>query len=167
MIALRITNIKQFMGKLLASEAFDHFLLAEASISTYNTFMIDGHQNRDFYTNEEWEDPSVRPYEFSTWKQIRPICFSLIKGTHTPASFRFVLHLMPEATSSILENGESDITLQQLKAYVLTIKYDGTALILVTGSAFHTFVMDKTVDLLWDNALKEFLAAQEISFEIL
>ena len=167
MIALQITNIKQFMGKLLASETFDCFLLEEASISTYNTFMIDGHQNRDFYTNEEWEDASVRPYEFSTWKQIRPICFSLIKGTHTPASFRFVLHLTPESTLSILEKGGSDITLQQLKAYVLTIKYDGTALTLVTGSAFHTFVMDKTVDLLWDNALKEFLAAQEISFEIL
>lgn len=167
MIALQITNIKQFMGKLLTSESFDHFLLEEASISTYNTFMIDGHQNQDFYTKEEWEDTSVRPYEFSTWKQIRPICFSLIKGTHTPAAFRFVLHLTPEATSSILEKGESGITLQQLKAYVLTIKYDGTALTLVTGSAFHTFIMDKTVDLLWDNALKEFLSAQEISFEIL
>ena len=155
------------MGKLLTSETFDHFLLEEASISTYNTFMIDGHQNRDFYTNEEWEDASVRPYEFSTWKQIRPICFSLIKGTHTPTAFRFVLHLTPESTLSILEKGGSDITLQQLKAYVLTIKYDGTALTLVTGSAFHTFVMDKTVDLLWDNALKQFLAAQEISFEIL
>lgn len=167
MIALQITNIKQFMGKLLTSETFDHFLLEEASISTYNTFIIDGHQNRDFYTNEEWEDTSVRPYEFSMWKQIRPICFSLIKGTHTPTAFRFVLHLAPEATLSLLEKGESGITLQQLKAYVLTIKFDGTALTLVTGSAFHTFVMDKTVDLLWDNALKEFLATQEISFEIL
>ena len=167
MIALQITNIKQFMGKLLTSDAFDRFLLAEASISTYNTFIIDGHQNRNFYTNEEWEDPIIRPYEFSTWKQIRPICFSLIKGTHTPTSFRFVLYLTPESTSSILEKGESSITLQQLKAYVLTIKYDGTALTLVTGSAFHSFVMDKTIDLLWDNALKEFLSAQEISFEIL
>lgn len=167
MIALQITNIKQFMGKLLTSETFDHFLLEEASISTYNTFMIDGRQNRDFYTKEEWEDTLVRPYEFSTWKQIRPICFSLIKGTHTPAAFRFILHLTPESTSSILKKSERSITLQQLKAYVLTIKYDGTALTLVTGSAFHTFVMDKTVDLLWDNTLKEFLAAQEISFEIL
>lgn len=167
MIALQITNIKQFMGKLLTSETFDHFLLEEASISMYNTFTIDGRQNRDFYTNKEWEDTSVRPYEFSTWKQIRPICFSLIKGTRTPTAFRFVLHLAPETTASILEKGGTDVTLQQLKALVLTIKYDGTALTLVTGSAFHTFVMDKTVDLLWDNALKEFLAAQEIPFEIL
>ena len=164
MIALQITNIKQFMGKLLTSEIFDSFLLEEASISTYNTFLIDGHQNRDFYSREEWEDPSIRPYEFSTWKQIRPICFSLIKGTHTPSAFRFVLHLSPKATASLLEKGETGITMQQLKALVLTIKYDGTTLTLVTGSAFHTFVMDKTVDALWDSALKKFLDSQEISY---
>lgn len=167
MIALQITNIKQFMGKLLTSEVFDRFLLAEASISTYNTFVIDGHQNRDFYTNEEWEDPMVRPYEFSTWRQIRPICFSLIKGTHTPAAFRFILHLPPESIASLFEKDGTDIPAQQLKALVLTIKYDGTALTLITGSAFHTFVMDKTVDLLWDNALRKFLDTQEISYEIL
>lgn len=40
MIALKITNVKKFMGKLLASEAFDSFVIEEASISTYNTFLI-------------------------------------------------------------------------------------------------------------------------------
>lgn len=167
MIALQITNIKQFMGKLLTSEAFDRFLLAEASISTYNTFIIDGRQNRNFYTNEEWEDPIIRPYEFSTWKQIRPICFSLIKGTRTPAAFRFTLHLSPESMASLFKKDGTDILTQQLKALVLTIKYDGTTLALITGSAFHIFVMDKTVDSLWDNALQKFLDAQEISYEIL
>lgn len=167
MIALQIINIKQFMGKLLAAETFDRFLLAEASISTYNTFVIDGHQNREFYTSEEWEDSSIRPYEFSTWKQIRPICFSLIRGTRTPAAFRFILHLSPESTASMLEKNETHILAQELKALVLTIKYDGTTLTLITGSAFHTFVMDKTVDQLWDNTLQKFLDAQKISYEML
>ena len=74
MIALKITNVKQFMAKLLGGEDFDSFLLEEATISTYNTFMIDGHQNRDFYSTEEWEDTELRPYELSTWKKLRPIC---------------------------------------------------------------------------------------------
>ena len=82
MIALKITNIKQFMGKLLGSETFDSFLLEEASISTYNTFFIDGHQNKDFYTTEEWNDQDIRPYDFSMWKTLRPLCFDLIKGTN-------------------------------------------------------------------------------------
>lgn len=165
MIALKISNIKQFMGKLLASEEFDSFMLEEAAISTYNTFMIDGHQNRDFYTTEEWEDKEMRPYDFTTWKQIRPICFSLIKGTHTPSAFKFILHLIPDYTASVLKNGDTSVTPQQIKALVLTVKYDGTVLTLITGTSFHTFIMDKTVDVLWDNAIRQFLDKRGINYE--
>lgn len=165
MIALQITNIKQFMGKLLAGEDFDSFLLEEASISTYNTFMIDGHQNRDFYTTEEWEDKELRPYEFSLWKKLRPICFELIKGKHTPTAFRFVLHLIPDYVPSILQKGDTAVTPEQIRAFVLNIKYDGASLMLVTGTSFHTFLMDKTPDALWDNAVRQFLSKREISFE--
>ncbi len=165
MIALKITNVKQFMGKLLASEAFDSFLLEEASISTYNTFLIDGHQNRDFYTSEEWEDKEIRPFDFTTWKQIRPICYSLIKGTKTPSAFKFILHLMPDYLASILKEQDTTVTPQQIKALALTVKYDGTTLTLITGTAFHTFIMDKSVDALWDNAVKGFLAKREINYE--
>ena len=165
MIALKITNVKQFMGKLLASEAFDSFLLEEASISTYNTFLIDGHQNKDFYTSEEWEDKEIRPFDFTTWKQIRPICYSLIKGTKTPSAFKFILHLMPDYLASILKEQDTTVTPQQIKALVLTVKYDGTTLTLITGTAFHTFIMDKSVDVLWDNAVKSFLDKREINYE--
>lgn len=165
MIAIKITNVKQFMGKLLASESFDSFLLEEASISTYNTFLIDGHQNRDFYSTEEWEDKQTRPYDFTMWKQIRPICFSLIKGTHTPTAFKFILHLIPDYVASVLKDKDTAITPEQIKALVLTIKYDGTTLTLITGTAFHTFIMDKTVDNLWDNAIRQFLDKREIPYE--
>ncbi|MCM1235756.1 MAG: DUF5721 family protein, partial [Ruminococcus flavefaciens] len=75
MIALRIQNVKQFMAKFLTGDDFDAFLLEKAVISTYNTFTIDGRENRDFYTAEEWEDKEIRPYEFSPWKKVRPVCF--------------------------------------------------------------------------------------------
>lgn len=165
MISLKITNVKQFMGKLLVSEDFDPFLLEEASISTYNNFLIDGHQNRDFYTAEEWEDKDIRPYDFTTWNQIRPICYSLIKGTHTPCAFKFVLHLIPDYVASILKNGDTSVTPQQIKGLVLTIKYDGTVLTLITGMSFHTFIMDKSVDSLWDNAIRQFLDKRGIGYE--
>lgn len=165
MIALKITNIKQFMGKLLGSEDFDSFLLEEASISTYNTFHIDGHQNRDFYTSEEWEDQSIRPYDFSAWKTMRPICFDLIKGRRTPSAFRFVLHLIPSHINAILQKGDTNVSAEQVKAFVLNIKYDGTGLTLVTGTAFHTFVMDKTPDALWDQAVRRFLSLKSIAYE--
>lgn len=165
MIALKITNVKQFMSKFLAGEDFDSFLLESASISTYNTFTIDGRQNRAFYTSEEWEDPEIRPYEFTPWEKIRPVCFDLIKGKRTPAAFQFVLHLIPEHTAAILQKGDTAVTSAQVKAFVLNIKYDGTDLTLVTGTAFHTFLMDKTPDELWDKAVRRFLSEKEIAFE--
>lgn len=165
MIAIKITNVKQFMGKLLGGEDFDSFLLEEASISTYNTFRIDGHQNRDFYSSEEWEDKELRPYDFTTWKTIRPICFDLIKGTRTPSSFQFVLHLIPEYVASILKRGDTSVTAPQVKAFVLNIRYDGTVLTLVTGTSYNTFLMDKTPDALWDQTIRQFLVKREIAFE--
>lgn len=165
MIALKITNIKQFMGKLLASEVFDVFLLEEASISTYNTFSIDGHQNKDFYSAEEWADAQLRPYDLSLWKAMRPICFDLIKGTHTPSAFRFVFHLIPEQVRAILEKEDALTYEEQIKAFVLTIKYDGLSLTLITGTSFCSFLPDKTPDQLWDSALKRFLTRYEINFE--
>ena len=165
MQALKITNVKQFMSKLLSSEAFDVFMLEEASISTYNTFIIDGHQNKDFYSTEEWEDKEIRPYDFSAWKQVRPICYSLIKGSRTPSAFKFILHLIPEHVQAVLEKSDTNVMSDQLKALVITIKYDGTTLTLITGTSFHTFVMDKSVESLWDSAIKQFLNKREIEYE--
>lgn len=165
MIALKIINVKQFMGRLLGADDFDGFLLEEASISTYNTFQIDGHQNRAFYTSEEWEDRELRPYAFTQWKVIRPVCFDLIKGRRTPAAFHFVLHLIPEYTASILKRGDTGVTLDQVRGFVLNIRYDGQTLTLITGTSYHTFLMDKTPDVLWDQAVRQFLSKREISFE--
>lgn len=165
MIALKITNVKQFMGKLLAGEDFDSFLLEEAVIRTYNTFTIDGHQNKDFYTAADWEDRQIRPYDLSAWKTVRPICFQLIKGRQTPAAFQFVLHLMPEYTASILPKDKTAVTPQQISAFVLNIRYDGTTLTAVTGTALTTFLPDKTPDQLWDQAIRQFLSKRDISYE--
>ena len=49
MIALHILDVKQFMSKLLLNDTFDHFLLSEAVITTYNTFHIDGRLQKDYY----------------------------------------------------------------------------------------------------------------------
>ena len=42
MIALKITNLKKFMSQLLIGECFDSFWLSEASITTGNTYIIEG-----------------------------------------------------------------------------------------------------------------------------
>lgn len=165
MIALQINNVKDFMSKLLASDTFDHYLLAEASVTTFNTFFIDGRQNKDFYSEEEWEDTSLRPYEFSCWKDMRTLIFNLIKGKHVPVSFKFVLHLVPEQVAALLENSDVTVPFSEIKALALNIKYDSTGLSIISGTSLRTFLPDKSADLFWDKYTKLFLTQADIDYE--
>lgn len=159
--------MKTFTHHLLVADTFDNFLMAEATISTAHTYQIDGHINKDFFTTEELADSPVLPYDFSQWKDMKPLCFNLIKGKRTPLFFKFVLHLKPEQVGKLMAAGNSSVSAEQIKALVLTIKYDGTQAVLTTGSAFHTFLMSKEPDTLWDKALQQFLDRKGIDYELL
>lgn len=50
MLALKINTTKAFMHKLLIGDTFHIFSLAEASITTFNQFHIDGKLHMDFLT---------------------------------------------------------------------------------------------------------------------
>ena len=50
MLALKINTTKAFMHKLLIEDTFHKFSLAEASITTFNQFHIDGKLYMDFLT---------------------------------------------------------------------------------------------------------------------
>ena len=165
MLAIQIKDVKTFMSKLLSGNTFDSFLLEEAQIHTFNTFTIDGHQNRDFYTKEELEDPELFQYEYSEWKNMKTICFQIIKGKKVPTFMKIILHQKPEYVYTILEEGGALEFSDTLKALVVTIRFDVNGLLITTGTSFSTFIMDKTPDLLWDNRFRKFLAEQEIEFE--
>lgn len=165
MKAYQIKDVKNFMSKLLKTDTFDCFLLAEAAITTYNTFVIDGHMVKEFFTGDINDDAVLPPYEFSQWKDMHSLCFDLIKGKRTPVNFKLVLHLKPELTEEILKKGECGISSSDLKAFVLNIKYDGSMLTCITATAFHTFLPDKTPDKLWDDYFMCFLTDKSFAFE--
>lgn len=159
MIALEILSMKNFMSHLLSADTFDIFLLEEATISTANSYTIDGHINADFYPPEE-RDKAHIPYNFRLWSEIKGLCFDLIKGKYTPLYFKFVLQLKPEHMAKLLGDDPG-----QVKSLVLNIRYDGNKAILTTGTSFHTFVMSKEADLIWDNALCKYLSEKGIGYE--
>jgi len=167
MLALKISSMKAFMNHLLVADTFDNFLLEEATISTANVYQIDGHINKEFYATDELTEAQSIPYDFAQWKDMKPLCFNLIKGKRTPLFFKFVLHLKPEQVSKLMAAGGSNISAEEIKALVLTIKYDGNQAVLTTASAFHTFLMSKEPDTLWDKALQQFLTRKGIDYEIL
>ena len=91
MVALKVEDVRSFTSKLFVKEDFDRFLVKEINIITYNSFTIDGHVRQGYYTQEELEENRIE--DFSSWKMLRPLCFSLIKGKKLPGSFHIVLSL--------------------------------------------------------------------------
>lgn len=164
MISLQIKVTKNMMNALLASECFDTFLLEEAAITTFNTFRIDGHVVKDFYTADELSEISS---EFSFWRDIRPFCFQLIKGKKTPVSFKVVLHAPKALVEKIAATPECGVAANLIRALALNIRYDNGRVLCVTGSAYSTFIMDKSAELLWDAYVRHMLSELGIDFEAL
>ena len=165
MVALQIQDIKNFMSKLLLSQTFDHFLLIEGSITTFNTFRIDGRIHSDFFTEEEHEERRLRDREFSLWKEVKPFCLELIKGKKTPLGFKFTFQLSKENTVKLLtSSGITSIQPENVSGLLLNIRYDNGALNVITATNLSLFTLDKTLERAWDDMVKRFLKQQEISF---
>jgi len=168
MQSFQLEEIKSFMGKLLASELFDSYLLSEATISTFQTFHIDGHINKDFYNDTEptQEESYFLETGYSTWKQMRPYCFDLIKGKRTPLGFKFILALPAALAQSLLEPLGIDTDSISLKTFLVNIRYDGTRLLCVTASSSKDFMLGKQADQIWDQYFGQFLTSHGIAYTI-
>ena len=165
MVALQIQDIKNFMSKLLLSQTFDHFLLIEGSITTFNTFRIDGRIHSDFFTEEEQKERRLHDREFSLWKEVKPFCLELIKGKKTPLGFKFTFQLSKENTVKLLtSSGITSIQPENVSGLLLNIRYDNGALNVITATNLSLFTLDKTLERAWDDMVKRFLKQQEISF---
>lgn len=165
MLALEISSTKQFMNCLLAGDCFSSFLLESASVTTFNTFTIDGRIHRDFYDSDEQASHENTKYDFSPYLSVQEYLFTVIKGSRTPLQLKVTLLLNPDATEKLLQNETCTVSKEQIAGFVLNIKYDGTKITLTTAISYSGFTMDKSAEPIWDTAFKKFLAAKDIKFE--
>ncbi len=163
MIALRISDLKQFTKKLFIGQTFDWFLVKEAVIVTFNSFSIDGRVRQGYYSEEELEAGKIEG--LSAWRVLRPFCFSLIKGSRLPESFSIILKLPPSQAERFLRERNSSWLPEQVGGLFLNIRYEDQVLSCVTGLSMNQFTMDKTLDREWDDMVKAFLKREEIVFE--
>ena len=89
MLALALTNKKDFMNKFLKTEIFDHFLLQEGIVVSFASYVIDGTITKGFYTDTEAEELGIKTFHFLPFSMLRPRIFDLIKGKKAPSSFKF------------------------------------------------------------------------------
>lgn len=165
MLALQLTDTKDFMNKLLRTPLFDHFLLQEGVISTGASFVVDGSVNRDFYTKDELAELGIEDCRFLPFSMLRSNFFDLIKGKKAPSSFKFVFLLSPENLSRTLASMKSSFTAQDITGVFLNIRYQNRLLTLTTGISYRIFSTDKSLESEWDRLVRQFLKQNGISFE--
>ncbi len=163
MISLKIIDIKSFMSSLLIQNIFDNFFVSELYINTFNQFHITGKLNEEYYSSDELEILDGRKY--STWGEMKPIAYSLIKGNKLPLSIKIILLLSPSNTENVLLKSGAAISSDDINGLFLNIRFDKGNLNLVTGTSIKNFSLDKTLERAWDEDLKMFLKHYEIAAE--
>ena len=147
MIILQITQLKNFMNTLLRLETFDRFPVSEASITTFTTFSIDGSLHTDFFD----------PDDAQLLKE---------KGrTRTPLQFKFVFQLPQAACEKMIADHALPLEIENVFGCFLNFQYKDGKLLLTTGTSLKIFTMDKSLDRVFDEEVRQFLLKNEIAFE--
>lgn len=156
-----IMNTKNCMSVLLLSDRFDSFSFIRGEITTYCTFQIDGTYHPEFFADKE--DAGSEPYV--RWSYVREYCLSLIKGKQTPLRFHFILSLSPDQIEALLQRADLPYRSGDIKGLYLNFRFDGTRLLCTTGTSFHTFVLDKSLEHLRDGTVMKLFASKGLEFE--
>lgn len=171
----KITNIRQFMNKLLLDNAFDSFLISEAIIKTGNSFVIDGHLNKEFYSSAEIDDMTseakndgrIFSNTLSRWSAIKPFALSLMKGKKTPVYFKMSFYLAEENIIKLLSSLDTSITANDIDGLSLIVKYSEEELTIVSSASLKIFSLDKSLEKYWDDMVIKFLSSHSIEYEIM
>lgn len=156
MISEKITDVKKFMSKLLLSDAFNEFLINEVSISTFNTFTINGHINKDFFSKEEYEN--LNENKLSYWKDVKSFCYNIIKGNKTPLQFKIIFAINKQTVSEILNGLDTTIKYQDINELFLNIKFLQGQVTYTTGTSLNIFTLDKSVENAFDSYILKFIS---------
>lgn len=161
MIALTIEDGRLFVSKLLVQNTFDKFYVGESVVKTFADFKMGGSLNTGYFSSDEQQQLDGR--HLCLWSEIKPFAYQLIKGHKLPVSFQFVLQLSDENTRWLLEKNKSSVPADAVEGLYMNLRYEKNEFSCVTGISFKTFILDKTVEQLWDETVKTFFKQQHIA----
>lgn len=140
------------MTRLLSGNDFDEFYLEKVIIKTGNVFEIDGRILPEFFEKDNEE--LLLSKEFRKWKQLKGICYEIVKGKRLPLGINVVLHAPEEF-----------LVKDEVKALLWQIRFDGENLRLVTGTSLKGFILDNSYEKEWDEKTSELLSRMAVDFE--
>lgn len=165
MLALKIVDVKDFMNQLLIGTTFDRFELVTADVTTFNTFSIDGRLKKDFFDTDTCDILDQNGITYSLWKEIKPYCYSIIRGKRTPLHFKMIFQLPRRQLQTVLNNQNSPLSSEMIGGMFINLQFKNKELLCTTGLSLHTFVPDKTLEHHWDTRVLDFFRRYNIAFE--
>lgn len=153
------------MGCLLTTDVFDGFRISEAVIRTGVTFSIDTHLTEGFYSPEELSSMHLKEHEPLPFSMMRQTFYDLIRGTHTPVFFRFVLMLSPADTARLLQKAENGLTEADISGFFLNLTFQSGEIRATTAISYRSFPPDHSADRIWDLSVKQLFEKNGIIFE--
>ena len=155
MFAIELLDKRVCMREFLTRGTFDQFLLVEGTLVTDLGWAFDGKRRDGFYSAEEEEALGLTGLAFLPWGMVRPRVYGLIRGDHTPLSFRFVLELSPDVLPP-----EPDVS-----ARLLTLSFREGRLTATGGLSRQGFSLDRGPEEAWERWLFSFFQKAGIAFE--
>ncbi len=165
MVAISIENRRQFMGCLLTTGTFDGFRISEAVVRTSAAFSVDTHLTEGFYSPEELESMHLREHDPLPFSMMRQTLYELIRGTHTPLFFRFVLMLSPAEAADLLQKADNGLTENDIGGFFLNLTFQNGEIRATTAISYRSFPSDHSADRIWDLTVKQLLEKNGIIFE--
>ncbi len=161
MLALSIPDTRDFMKKLLMEDVFDSFLVSEASVTTFTQFRIDGSWHPDFFDDDEEKKSAL------SWSVLRPVFFGIIKGKHTPDSFRIIFRLADHNLVSLLSRSGLELRPEDVDGLFLNVSFSKGKVSCTSGTSLKLFTLDKRLEQLWDDMLQKFFRTRKIPYTAL
>lgn len=121
-----------------------------------------GGSAQGYYSDEELETNRIE--ELSSWKTLRPFCYSLIRGRKLPESFQITLQLSPEENEKFIRRVKPDLSADQVAALYLNIRYENHAAACVTGTSLKIFMLDKQIEQEWDETVRRYFKKLQIPY---
>ena len=163
MLSLVFHDLKKMTALLFTENSFDRFLLKSASLSAMLSVTISGEKDPDFFSEEEREKEMQE--SFVRYETVRPLLFSLIKGKRPPLSFRIILITDKNTTNSLkVKSGFSGAEVTSLS---MNFSFKNGVLTLSSGVSYSGFTLDKSLEALWDQTIRNFLDQKDVTYEAL
>ena len=141
MLALEMDKaaVKGFMGQLLKGEIFDSFEVRSVEMAAGVRFTIEG---------------TLEEAGFARWSALRQVVYEIVKVSPKPRFIKVVFSYAAEEAAKVHPNAA---------ALFLNLVYENDSITFTTATAQREFVMDKSLEMAWDDRIREFFRSSGVT----